>query len=76
MLTIFVKFRVQISTINYSLVFSLGQIVIFASCIVRQVASSGYLQNTFFMPWSEIAVRFAPFRGVMPRATQSFRQNT
>ena len=60
MLTIFVKFRVQISTINYSFVFSLGQIVIFALCIVRQVAPSGYLQNTFFIPWSEIAMCVLP----------------
>ena len=37
MLTICVKIIVNISTINYSFVLSLGQIVIFASCIVRQV---------------------------------------
>ena len=30
--------------------------VILASRMVRQVAPSGYLQNTFFMPWSEIAM--------------------
>ena len=39
--------------------------VIFASCrpystIVRQVAPSGYLQNTFFMPWREIAMCVLP----------------
>ena len=60
MLTIFVKFIVNIPIINYSFVFSLGQIVIFASCIVRQVAPSGYLQNSFFMAWSEIAMCVLP----------------
>ena len=38
----------------------------FALCIVRQVAPSGYLQNTFFHALQlDSYVRFAPFRGVM-----------
>ena len=49
MLTIFVKkIIVKMSTINYYFVFSLGQIVIFASCIVGQVAPSGLFTKYIF----------------------------
>ena len=49
MMMIFVKFSQNLKN-KLIFVFSLGQIFIFALCIVRQVAPSGYLQNTFSCP--------------------------
>ena len=59
--TIFIKIMIEISTLNSPFVFSLRHLVFCVSCNDQQVAPSGYLRNTIFKPWREIAM------GLMPR---------